>query len=124
RGHAEVQKEMTIAGHEREDAFTLGGYEIERRHVWRQHPDQQRRRRAISVVAFVAHLECLRDQRPEIDAARATDRIAEPRTERVTKPSKTFDDFRSVRAVSQDLAEAFVERRVRAVAVRSVRDDD
>ena len=124
RRHAEIQEEVLVAGCEGEDARALGGREIERRDFRRQQLHQQRGGRAVPIVALVAHLERLGDQRPHVHAAGAPDRLAECSTEHVAEPDEAIEDVGSVGAVAEGLAEALVDGRPGVVAVGTVLDDE
>src|SRR6266705_762444 len=97
-------------------AAALGGRQVEPGELGRERLDEQRGRGAIPVVALVAHLHRLRDQRAEIDAPRAPDGLAERRTDDIPEPAQAIDHVRSVGAVAEHLAEPFVQRRVGPIA--------
>jgi hypothetical protein len=78
----------------------------------------------VAVVPLVAHLQRLRGHRPQVDRlSESFQRTGEHAREDVADPREPVEDLVVVGAVAQHLAEAFVERAVRAVPVRRVLDD-
>ena len=124
RRHRGVQEEVLVAGGEGEDPCALARSEIQRGELRREGLDEERRGGAVAVVALVAHLHRLTDERAQVDAAETTHRLAERRAEDVPEPAQPLEDLGSVGAVAQDLAEALVQRGVRAVARGTILHDE
>ena len=115
--HAEVEEEVLVGAREPHGLGDVG-----RRRVGRDHPRQQlaqehERPGAVAVVALVAHLEHLGDDRPDVDRAGRADRLRQDRPEDAGHPVQPLDDLGAVRAVAQHLAQPLVERAPRLVAV-------
>ena len=72
---------------------------------------------------LVAHAEPARDDRFERNAARCAQRLAEQRAEHVAQPGETIEHLGVVAAEAHDLAEAFVDRAIGAIAELAVLDD-
>src|SRR5713101_3727358 len=65
RGHSDVQEEVLVGRREGEDATALLRRKIERGDLRGERLDEERGRGAIPVVALVAHLHRLADERAE-----------------------------------------------------------
>ena len=75
-------------------------------------------------MTLIAHLDGLPDERAQVDAAETTHRFAEHGAEHVPEPPQPIDDLGSIGAVPKDLAEAFVQCRVGAVARGPILHDE
>ena len=87
----------------------------------REHLAQEHQRPGpVAVVALVAHLHHLRDDRLEVDAGRGAHRVLQQRPQHVGHPAQPLDHLRAERAVAQHLAQALVQRAPRRAVVHLV----
>ena len=72
---------------------------------------------------FVAHVQRLRDQRFELDAAGFREDCVEHAVQRGCDPSQAIDDVGTIGAEAQHLAEPFIQVAEGAVAGRAIADN-
>ena len=114
---------MVIAMQEVEDGRGYGGIGGSDQ-GWSDCPGEQRCRRDVPVVAFVAHLQCLTRQAAKVERPTALERARERRTEHVHEPTQAIKDGRVIGSETQDLPKALVQRRVGPGPRSGILDDD
>jgi hypothetical protein len=118
--HDEVEEEVVVAADEAGDLGQVAARRVEREQVGQQLAQQHERAGAVAVVALVAHLQHLGDERGDVHRPVAAHGLAEQRTEHGRHPPQPVEHLRAVRAVAQHLAQALVERAPRPAAVHRV----
>ncbi len=122
RGHRQIEEEVIVVQQKVEHGRRDRRLDLahERR---RELSAQQRGRRHVAVVAFIAHLQCLAHEHFQIDRARLLQCPRQARPKRAAHPPQPLQDRRVVGAEPQHLAQALVERREGAVATLVVFND-
>ena len=100
---------MIVAGDEADGRRDILAARLRAQHRWHQPFQQERGRGRVAVVNLVAHVQGLRHQRLELDAAGLGQRQLERLAQDARHPLQPIDDLGVVGAKPQHLAEPFVE---------------
>ena len=115
---------MVVGGDELDRAAHVGGRAIDRQQRRDEPLEQQAGRGRVAVVDLVAHVQRLRHDRPQLDAAERAHRGLQHLEQLGAHPAQAVEHVGAVGAEAQHLAEALVEVAVGAVAGRRVLDDE
>jgi hypothetical protein len=120
--HRQIEEEVIVARDERQRlrelrlrhrALQRGGHQL---------LQQQARCRRIAVVAFIAHVQRLCDERLQLERSVRGQHFTQRWREHLSHPAQALQHFVSMCAEAQHLAESFVETGKRALAVGAVLD--
>ena len=114
---------MVVAGDEVNRGGRIGRHRRRPQQSRNQSLQQQRRSRDVAIVDFIAHVQCLRDERFDLEWAERSEGRSQRRRKCLRHPLETVDDLWAMGAEPQGLTQAFVEVAIGPVPVYRIEDN-
>lgn len=121
--HRQVDEEVVVGVDKAQHRGDVGSRRIAFDQVGCDLAIEERCRGLVAIVTLVAHLQCLGDDVPQVDAATPLERSAHQRRQHCTDPAQPVDDFGRVGSHPHHLTDAFVEVGVGAVLTAGIDRD-